>query len=219
MSRENDEAVKIYRNPEYAKKYIKGGLIKAAQDPDHAKAKSDRWHDFFLRNLDGIPDNTLLEIGAGPGEDSVFFKETGYDVTGSDVSPHYVQLMKKNGVKAIELNVVNDEIPGKYSAVLAWRMMVHLSPEDIEVVMPKVYAALKEGGRFICNLFNRKEGEPKYKKVDFDGPYHMGIERPYFYHTEQEINAIIKKTSFKIKSFHMEGGDDGKKWLVYVLEK
>ena len=218
-SRENEKAAEIYSNPEYAESYINGGRIKAAEDPEHAKTKSDRWHDFFLRSLDGIPDNTILEIGSGPGDDAVFFKETGYNITGSDVSDHFVQVMTDKGVNAIKLNAIDDMIPGKYSAVLAWRMMVHLSLEDIRTVMGKMYGALNDGGRFICNIFNRIPGKPSYQEVDFDGPYHMGIERPYFYHTEQEINAIVKEAGFKIKSFHMEGGDDDKKWLVYVLEK
>lgn len=38
---------------------------------------------------------TLLDIGAGVGDDSVFFMESGFEVTAVDLSPEMIQICKK----------------------------------------------------------------------------------------------------------------------------
>lgn len=218
QSEENRFAVEVYSNPEYAEAYVRGGELKAAAEPEHQSEKFNKWVDFFVGSMEDIPDGKRLEVAAGDAPFYGALKERGFCVTESDASPAFVEIMKDTGIEdAFVFNVLKDDFPDTYSAVLAWRALVHFSPEDIETTLSRIYDALKEGGRFIFNAFNRKPDDPKFKAIDFDGPYHMGVERPYFFYTEQEINEMIQKIGFKIHSFHKEGKED--KWLVYVLEK
>lgn len=214
----NARAVEIYSTPEYAKSYIAGGIQKAAEDPAHEQEKNRNWTAFFVKSLDGV-DGKVLEVGSGgDGKFGAYLAETGRKVDFSDASPEFEKMMHEKGIdNATTLNVLTDEIPKGYAAFLAWRVLVHFSLGNIKTFLEKAYGSLDEGGRIIFNCFNRKDGAPAFQEVDFDGPYHMGVKRPYFYHTEEEVSKVAQEAGFKIRSFHKEGKED--KWLVYVLEK
>lgn len=114
---------------------------------------------------------------------------------------------------------MNDDFHEKYQVVFCWRVFVHFTKEDALKVIEKVYEALDDNGIFIFNAINHEVKNIDSEWVDFEGEYHMGEKRYYNYYYKEEIDSIINKTKFKIKHFYKDGGDDGNKWLIYVLEK
>ncbi|WP_197061393.1 bifunctional 2-polyprenyl-6-hydroxyphenol methylase/3-demethylubiquinol 3-O-methyltransferase UbiG [Halobacillus sp. BBL2006] len=54
----------------------------------------------FLHRLLNLQKHNLLEIGAGPGKDSLFFKEAGLNVQATDLSSKMVQLCREKGINA-----------------------------------------------------------------------------------------------------------------------
>ena len=72
---------------------------------------------------------------------------------------------------------------------------------------------------FIFNAINRETKEIDNEWVDFEGEYHMGVERYYNYFLQEELDDIINQTEFKIETFYKNGGDNNNKWLIYVLKK
>lgn len=103
--------------------------------------------------------------------------------------------------------------------VFAWRVFVHFTKEDALKVIQKVYDVLEENGIFIFNAINRETKNIDNEWVDFEGEYHMGVERYYNYFYQKDLEDIINRTNFKIKDFFKEGGENNNKWLVYVLQK
>ena len=47
----------------------------------------------------------------------------------------------------------------------------------------------------------------------------MGENRYYNYFWKEELDSIINKSKFIIKHFYKDGGENGNKWLIYVLKK
>ena len=161
----------------------------------------------------------IFEIGSADGETAKYLRRIDFDVTASDVADDFIAEIAKKGVPVVKFDAMTDEFPGKYDGVLAWRVLVHFTPQDVERLLVKVYDALNNYGRFAFNVINRETREVDCEWVDFPGEYHMGAERFYCYYREEDIRAMIAKTKFRIIDFHKEGGDHRNKWLVFVLEK
>ncbi len=218
MSIENKKTIEVY--DQTAHLYIENSKIHDQLDPEKAKRKQEKLHNLIKKSFSSLPNNSkILEIGSGEGLNAKYIQDLGYDITASDIATSFINSTNKQGVKTIKLNVLEDNIPEKYSGVLCWRVFVHFTKEDLQTTINKVYDALENNGKFIFNAMNQENKEVVEEWLDFQGEYHMGVERYYHYFLQDEIDNIISKTNFKIERFFKEGGDDNNKWLVYVLKK
>lgn len=143
----------------------------------------------------------------------------GYNVTASDIAEDFINASKNNGLTTINFNILEDNFKEKYSGILAWRVFVHFTEEDIFETLKKSYDNLENNGIFIFNVINRETRNVDNEWVDFPNEYHMGAERYYHYFNQKDLDDIISQTKFQIQDFHKEGGDNNNKWLVYVLKK
>ena len=218
MSIENKKTVEIYE--EKAATYLKTTIEHDKLDEEKAKRKKEKLQNFIKENLEQFKKGSkVFEIGSADGENAKYIKELGYNVTASDIADAFINETKSKIENTIKFNVLEDDFKDKYLAVLAWRVFVHFTKEDLDITLNKVHKALENGGIFIFNIMNRETKACDEEWVDFPNEYHMDAERYYKYFLKEEVDSLISKTDFKIKSFHMEGGDNKNKWLVYVLEK
>lgn len=218
MSIENKKTVEIYE--EKAATYLKTTIEHDKLDEEKAKRKKEKLQNFIKENLEQFKKGSkVFEIGSADGENAKYIKELGYNITASDIADAFINETKSKVENTIKFNVLEDDFKDKYLAVLAWRVFVHFTKEDLDITLNKVHKALENGGIFIFNIMNRETKACDEEWVDFPNEYHMDAERYYKYFLKEEVDSLISKTDFKIKSFHMEGGDNKNKWLVYVLEK
>ena len=218
MSIENKKTVEIYE--EKAATYLKTTIEHDKLDEEKAKRKKEKLQNFIKENLEQFKKGSkVFEIGSADGENAKYIKELGYNITASDIADAFINETKSKVENTVKFNVLEDDFKDKYLAVLAWRVFVHFTKEDLDITLNKVYKALENGGIFIFNIMNRETKACDEEWVDFPNEYHMDAERYYKYFLKEEVDSLISKTDFKIKSFHMEGGDNKNKWLVYVLEK
>ena len=218
MSIENKKTVEIYE--EKAATYLKTTIEHDKLDEEKAKRKKEKLQNFIKENLEQFKKGSkVFEIGSADGENAKYIERLGYNITASDIADAFINETKSKVENTVKFNVLEDDFKDKYLAVLAWRVFVHFTKEDLELTLNKVYNALEEGGVFIFNIMNRETKVCDEEWVDFPNEYHMDAERYYKYFLKEEVDSLISKTDFKIKSFHMEGGDNKNKWLVYVLEK
>lgn len=218
MSIENKKTVEIYE--EKAATYLKTTIEHDKLDPEKAKRKKEKLQNFIKENLEQFKKGSkVFEIGSADGENAKYIKELGYNITASDIADAFINETKSKVENTVKFNVLEDDFKDKYLAVLAWRVFVHFTKEDLDITLNKVHKALENGGIFIFNIMNRETKACDEEWVDFPNEYHMDAERYYKYFLKEEVDSLISKTDFKIKSFHMEGGDNKNKWLVYVLEK
>ena len=218
MSIENKKTVEIYE--EKAATYLKTTIEHDKLDEEKAKRKKEKLHNFIKENLEQFKKGSkVFEIGSADGENAKYIESLGYNITASDIADAFINETKSKVENTVKFNVLEDDFKDKYLAVLAWRVFVHFTKEDLDITLNKVHKALENGGIFIFNIMNRETKACDEEWVDFPNEYHMDAERYYKYFLKEEVDSLISKTDFKIKSFHMEGGDNKNKWLVYVLEK
>jgi len=218
MSEENKKTIEVYKKTAHL--YLANSKKHDELDLEKARKKQEKLHGFIKKNLDTIPNGSkVFEIGSGDGSNSKYIKSLGYDVTASDVADDFINASKSHGLKTIKFDVLENEFPEKYSAIFAWRVFVHFTKSDALAIINKVYNALEENGVFIFNVMNRENKNVENEWVDFEGEYHMGVERYYNYFYKNDLDEMINQTKFKIESFHTEGGECKNKWLVYVLKK
>lgn len=218
MSIQNKRTLDVYMKT--GDMYLKNSAEHDKKNPARAEQKRQALHKLITQSFTDFPENAkVFEIGSGEGFNSKFMQDLGYEVTAGDVPKDFIEATETLGIKTIKFDVLEDDFPEKYYGVFCWRVFVHFTKLDAEMALQKVYDALEDGGVFIFNAINKEETGIDGEWKDFEGDYHMGIKRYYSYFTEQFLSDAIKKTGFKIKNFHKEGGDTGKKWLVYVLEK
>ena len=81
----------------------------------------------FLRRLRDQDGRRLLEIGAGTGQDSVFFRDHGLDVVAIDLSPAMVARCREKGIDGRVMDVAQlDFPPDSFDAVYTLNCLLHV---------------------------------------------------------------------------------------------
>ena len=190
------------------------------RDQTEFKKANNKIHRFIKKCLSNIPsDSKIFEVGSGDGDNALYIKKLGYDITPSDVSDDFIDIIKQKKLNPIKFNVLKDGFNDKYKAFLCWKVFVHFTKKDSLLALKKLYDALDDNGLVIFNLISRDSKEVDEECVDFPYPFSIGEKRYFKYYSKEEMDNIIKKTKFKIINYHEEVGIEKIKWLIYVLGK
>ena len=218
MSIENKKTLEVYDMN--AQMYMDHTIDSINAEPEKAERKKLALQEFIKKSYSSLKGGSkILEIGSADGENAKYLENLGYDVTASDVANAFIEACKKENLNTIKFNVLEDEFPEKYNGVFCWRVFVHFTKEDVEKTLNRVYENLEDNGIFIFNVMNGENKESLSEWVDFEGVYHMGVERFYNYFIKDELDEMLKHIGYEIVSFHTEGGSNKDKWLVYALKK
>lgn len=136
---------------------------------------------------------TLLDLGAGLGQDSKFFANEGFDVTCTDVSDYALSIAKKEiNNKTVKFKKVDlsKELPfknGSFDIVYSHLSSHYFDKKTTEKLFKEIHRILKPKGIF-ASLFNTIN-DPEIKKS-----YFKKIEKNYY----QEGDGL-KKRYFCVK--------------------
>ena len=216
MSVENTKTLEVY--DKLAKAYLENTIKHDTKDSKKAKKKRSDVKKVLKKSFSTLTDNAkILEIGAGDGIASTILKELGFNPFPTDVAEDFLKAIKKSGFEATKLNVLTDEITSRYEGALAYRVFVHFTPEDCQIVCDKIYNAMVPGGRFVFNFVN-KAANIQDGWFDYPGDHHMGANRYFQHFSESEIRQILEATNFKVVDILPFRKDDPK-WLFAIAEK
>lgn len=115
----------------------------AALMPDWVAAEIDA----FASDLS--PGARVLEIGSGGGRDAPVLMDLGISV----VAQGFVELLRKNGFEAEQLDPLTDDLddperPGvPYDGIWACASLIHVARKDLHQVLCKLGTATRRGGR------------------------------------------------------------------------
>ena len=108
---------------------------------------------FILTQLGNVKGKTLLDIGCGAGENSVYFAKKGAICTATDYSSGMVEVAKKFAKKnnviidARVMNAMNMDCPDNtFDIAYASNILHHVDPE---VTIKEMHRVLKPGGK-VC---------------------------------------------------------------------
>jgi SAM-dependent methyltransferase len=156
----------------------------------------------FLDRLLAIEAETLLEIGAGTGQDAVFFRDGGLDVTAVDLSPAMVELCRDKGIQAYARDFLHLGFePASFDAVYGMNSLLHVPNADLPEVLRAVRDELVPGGLFFFGVYGG-EAEEGIAAEDHQVP-----KRFFSFRTDEQIFAYARE-AFEIVDFHTI--DDGK---------
>lgn len=139
---------------------------------------------------------TLLELGAGTGNDSLFFMENGLTVTAVDLSPAMVQKCKEKSIDAHELDYYHvAQLGKKFHCIWAMNSLLHVPKAVLPRVLASIDSVLDDGGLFYMGVYGGEDSESEYVKSDFS-------ECPRFFssYSKEVLQGILCK-QFEIITF------------------
>ena len=107
---------------------------------------------FILSHLGEVDGKTLLDLGCGAGENSVYFARKGADCTATDYSSRMVEnalkLAEANGVQITgrTMNAMELEFPADTFDVVYAANLLHHLPEPL-TALREIHRVLKPGGK------------------------------------------------------------------------
>ncbi len=115
------------------------------------------WLNDFTKNYDfKIPniflsyiskDSHILDLGCGTGRDSKYFIDKGYPVTSIDGSYKMCKIARKLLNTDVEqINFLDINYKEEFEGIFACASLLHLSNEDLLIVLKKISSALKKNG-------------------------------------------------------------------------
>jgi SAM-dependent methyltransferase len=150
----------------------------------------------FLDRLEAVEAKALLEIGAGTGQDSLYFRDGGLDVVAVDLSPQMVERCRAKGLEAYVRDFLHlDFDPDSFDAVYAMNCLLHVPNADLSQVLEAVRAVLRPGGLFYVGLWG---GESAEGVIDSD---EQVPKRFFSFRTDEEIFAYVDD-GFEVIDFH-----------------
>jgi len=156
----------------------------------------------FLQQLQAEGKQTLLEIGAGSGQDSLFFQENGLTVTCTDLSPEMVKHCRAQGLNASVMDFANLAFPEKFDAVYARNCLLHVPKADFPGILACIRGLLHPGGLFFLG---------QYGGIDQEGVWegdHYEPKRFFARYLDDQIKALVS-TLFDLIYFKQVLLEDG----------
>lgn len=149
----------------------------------------------FLSMLQRENVQTLLEIGAGHGRDSLFFKEQGFHVTCIDLSPAMVKLCRKKSLTALVMDIVDLGFEkNSFEAVYALNSFLHIPKSEFPGALENVHTVLQPAGLFFLGM---------YGGFDFEGIWEEDAYVPkrfFSFYTDTDLKERLSNI-FEIVSF------------------
>jgi SAM-dependent methyltransferase len=147
----------------------------------------------FLDRLRVVEAKTLLEVGAGTGQDSHFFQDEGLDVTAVDLSPAMTERIRAKGINALVGDVTSLEFAeGEFDAVYTFNSLLHVPDASLGAALAGIRAVLKPGGLFYLGVYGGTEPEEGFSDDD----------RFFSFRTDHDL-LTYARTQFDILDFHV----------------
>ncbi len=184
-----------------------------------AKIKSD-WK-IDLRNdfLSIIKDRglkSILEIGAGTGQDSLFFMENGLDVTAVDLSQEHVKRCWDKGIDAHVMDFSDMTFAdNSFDVIYAMNCLLHIPNAEMPSVIYELKRVLKLNGMIIlCQYGDKQKSNEGFKDYGGRG------ERFFSFRTVEKFSEFIKDAGLIIeKSGTIELCEDNYNSQYFVVKK
>jgi len=150
----------------------------------------------FLSMLQEEGKTHLLEVGAGTGKDSVFFRDSGLEVICTDLSPEMVRFCRDKNLTAYEMDFLNLDFPdGSFDAVYALNCLLHVPDANMASVLNVIARLLKPTGLFYLGVYGGKNQEGEWPDD------HHDPKRFFSFRTDEQLvqitTAIFELVYFK----------------------
>ena len=156
----------------------------------------------FLRRLRDQRCTRLLEIGAGTGQDSLYFQDHGLEVIATDLSPTMVAYCREKGIDARVMDFLHLTFPpASFDAAYALNCLLHVPNADLPAVLQAIHGLLRPGGLFFLGVYGGQSDEGPAVDDVHDPP------RFFSWRTDEQIQQFARQF-FDIVDFHIVEHDE-----------
>ncbi|MCA2213014.1 class I SAM-dependent methyltransferase [Jidongwangia harbinensis] len=150
----------------------------------------------FLDRLRVAEARSLLEIGAGTGQDAAFFAAAGLRVVALDASPEMVARCRGKGLEAHVRDARRPGFPpASFDAVFTLNCLLHVPNADLPEVLRAVRDVVRPGGLVYVGLWGGRSSEGE---IETD---HLVPKRFFALRTDEEIIGYAG-AAFEVLDFH-----------------
>lgn len=111
----------------------------------------------YDRFVAALPGPRVLDLGAGPGRDSVVFRDRGLSPVALDLSTSMLALCRAQGLETIQMDIEQlDLSPGSFAGVWSYTSLTTIPKDKVWPALAQVQSALAEEGVLFLGLI---EGE------------------------------------------------------------
>ena len=188
----------------------------------HAEGRNrvpkDDWkvaeRDLFLSYMEKAGLRSILEIGAGTGQDSLFFIESELVTTATDLSGEMVRLCCKKGINAHQMDCYDLQFPNEsFDAVWSLNCLLHVPKEDLGGVLAGIRRVLKSGGLFYLGVYGGQNSEGVWE----DDSYQP--KRFFSFHDDRAVQAAVSKYFDVLYFRSVDYGDDLLHFQSMILKR
>jgi SAM-dependent methyltransferase len=155
----------------------------------------------FLQRLQAEGKRRLLEMGAGTGHDSLFFKDHGVGVVATDLSPEMVARCRAKGLEAHVMDFLRlDFPPESFDAAYAFNCLLHVPNADLPLVLAAIRKVLKPAALLYIGLYGGERFEG-VRPNDWHAP-----PRFFSFRSDDQILGFVER-DFEVLDFHVVEGD------------
>lgn len=155
----------------------------------------DFWSRFPGEFIDEFADRIsgrVLNVGSGPGRDSVLLRSRGIDVTCLDASEAMIAMTESQGFRSVlgdfeSLPFSSDEFDG----IWAYTSLLHVPKAEVDAPMKEIHRVLKHGGVFALGMI---EGEHD----EYRSSSGVTLPRWFSFYREAELEEILTRNGFTI---------------------
>ncbi|MFC5464166.1 class I SAM-dependent methyltransferase [Lederbergia graminis] len=151
----------------------------------------------FINKIKSDKYSRLLEIGAGTGKDSLYFKDEGLHPICTDISPEMVKICKEKGLDAQVMSFYHLEFPDNhFEAIWALNCLLHVPKESIRTVLQEMKRVLITGGLFYLGVY----GGENHEGIWEEDPYNP--KRFFSFYDDESIKELLSEF-FYIEYFNV----------------
>lgn len=138
---------------------------------------------------------SLLDIGAGTGNDSLFFESSGLDVTAIDLSEEMIRVCKEKQLCAMVLDYYElFRLERKYDCIWSMNSLLHTPKKDMHYVLEQINNVLNNDGLFYLGTY----GGENYEWFEKNEKY--SISRFFAEYSNESLKGILSDV-FELISF------------------
>jgi cyclopropane fatty-acyl-phospholipid synthase-like methyltransferase len=165
------------------------------------KMKIEDWKitelDSFIHSLQKENMSTVLDIGAGAGQQGMYLHDHNLDVTCIDFSPNMVETCQLKGLKAEVMDYYTMKFEEQsFDAIWAMNTLLHVPKVSLSAVLHSIHNVLKEDGLFYMGVYGGSDSEGVWQ----DDTY---IPKRFFsFYTNDGIIEVVSPL-FEVVDFHV----------------
>lgn len=148
--------------------------------------------------------SSLLEIGAGPGRDSYYFQQNGFEVTAIDYAEEMVELCQRKGITARVMDFYHlDFVDQSFDGIYAMNCLLHVPKVELSRVLKEINRVLAPGGIFYLGLYGGISTDEVWEQDTYEPKRYFSM------YPDEEIQRVVGM-HFKVEEFHIRSMGEGR---------